>query len=375
MRSPVTALCLAAALLLSAAAAEARTKLAALPDRESATVRFDNPAATLVEEERVLTLQEGENLVDFAWRGVSIDPDSIRLAVLSHPDKVTLLSVSYPPGEPALVWRIHSAGAWTERVRISYLLSAIDRVVAYRGVAAKDEKSMDLSAFLVLRNFSGEDFTEASFDLGQGEPFRGGAAHEETRQVLFLTAEKVAVRKTLTWDSEALPWEPARMDASVGIPVHYVLKNTKDGGLGRDLLWGGKVRVFGDDGHGKTIFLGEDGVPNVPVGEEMKIYIGDSREVSVTQRKVRDARVNPRPSRQKVVLYDTEEEVVSEVQNFKDSEVTVDLVQHVRGEWVMTEASAPYERKDANTVVFSVKAPAKGKAGVSFSYSRRNIRN
>ena len=94
--------------LLMPGAAEARTKLVALPDREAVTIRFDNPAATLVEEERVLTLQEGENLVDFSWRGVQIDPDSIRLAIMTHPEKVTLLSVSYPPGEAALVWRIHS---------------------------------------------------------------------------------------------------------------------------------------------------------------------------------------------------------------------------------------------------------------------------
>ena len=95
--------------LAAATGASARTKLVALPEREAVTVRFDNPAATLVEEERVLTLQEGENLVDFSWKGVQIDPESIRLALLSHPEKVSLLSVSYPPGEAALVWRIHSA--------------------------------------------------------------------------------------------------------------------------------------------------------------------------------------------------------------------------------------------------------------------------
>ncbi|MCJ7500319.1 hypothetical protein MUP29_08690, partial [bacterium] len=251
------------------ATAQARTKLVALPDREAVTIRFDNPAATLVEEERVLTLQEGENLVDFSWRGVQIDPDSIRLAIMTHPEKVTLLSVSYPPGEAALVWRIHSDAAGEEKVRISYLLSYIDRLITYKGVASKDEKTLDLEAFLVLRNFSGEDFEGARVILGQGDPFTGQTAHEETRQVNFLTARDVPVRKTFTWDAAAKPWEPKRLETDVGIPVHYVINNEKGAGLGKDHLWDGKVRVFQDDGQTGTIFLGEDKVNITPVGEEM----------------------------------------------------------------------------------------------------------
>jgi hypothetical protein len=363
------------ALLVFYTTAQARTKLVALPEREMVTIRFDNPSATLVEEERVLTLQEGENLVDFSWRGVHIDPDSIRLGLLSHPGRVTLLSVSYPPGEAALVWRIHSEGAWEEKVRISYLLSYIDRLVTYKGVSSKDEKVLDLEAFLILRNFSGEDFTGAHVNLGQGKPFTGDSAHEETRQIHFLSAEGVPIRKTFTWDSTQQPWEPKRLETDVGIPVHYVIENSDKAGLGKSLLWDGKVRIYQDDGYRSTIFLGEDRVDLIPVGGELRIYIGDSRDVSVTQVKTADRRVNPRPSHKKVVLYDTEEEIQAEVENFKDDPVTVDLVQHIPGEWRMEKTSMTYVKKDANTIVYSVKVPAKGKSKVSFKYNRRNVRN
>jgi len=364
-----------AALLALSANAEARTKLVALPDREAVTIRFDNPAATLVEEERVLTLQEGENLVDFSWRGVQIDPDSIRLAVLTHSEKVTLLSVSYPPGEAALVWRIHSEGAWEEKVRISYLLSHIDRLITYKGVASKDEKKLDLEAFLVLRNFSGEDYKDARVVLGQGDPFTGQTAHEETRQIRFLTGRGVPIRKTFTWDAALKPWEPKRLETDVGIPVHYIVKNDGKSGLGKDHLWNGKVRVFQDDGQTGTIFLGEDNVSVTPVGGEMRIYIGDSRDVSVTQVKTKDQRINPRPSRHRVVLFDTEEEIKTEVQNFKDTAVTVDLVQHIPGEWEMKGSSVDYEKKDANTLVYSLNVPGKSTKKLSFNYSRLNVRN
>ncbi|MHC5001313.1 MAG: hypothetical protein ACYTE1_10940, partial [Planctomycetota bacterium] len=132
-------------LLLTTAAsvAEARTKLVALPERDATIIRLDNPAATLIEEERILTLQKGLNKVDFSWKAVSIDSDSIRLIVLDHPGEVKLLNVSYPPGEPALVWEIASDGDYAETVRISYLLRNIDRLVAYKAIADKEETKLD----------------------------------------------------------------------------------------------------------------------------------------------------------------------------------------------------------------------------------------
>jgi hypothetical protein len=364
-----------AVLLLASPAVEARTKLAALPEREATLVRLDNPSATLVEEERVLTLQEGENLVDFSWRGVQVDPDSIRIALLSHPDKVTLLSVSYPPNEAALTWRINSKGAWEERVRISYLLANIDRLVTYKALATRDEKTLDLEAFLVLRNFSGEDFEAAAVSLDQGDPFAGRIAHEETRQLHFLSLKGVPIKKVFTWDSAKLPWEPKRLDQNVGIPVCYVIRNDKASKMGVAGLWGGKTRVFQDDGHGTTIFLGEDRVGKTPVGEEMKICIGDSRDISVTQLKKRDLRINPRPSASLTVLYDTDEAITARLENFKDQAVTVDIVERIPGEWDMAKAGLPYDKTDANTIVFHVDLPAKAKVDLEFAYHRRNIRN
>ena len=150
-----------ALLLVLSAVSQGRIKLVALPERAATVIRLDNPQATLIEEERVLTLQKGLNKVDFSWNGVFIDADSIRLKVLDHPDNVTLLSVSYPPNEAALVWDISSDGDYAETVRISYLLSNIDRLITYKAIADKAETFVDLKSYLVLRNFSGEDFDEA----------------------------------------------------------------------------------------------------------------------------------------------------------------------------------------------------------------------
>ena len=74
----------------------------------------------------------------------------------------------------------------------------------------------------------------------------------------------------------------------------------------------------------ETIYLGEDRPGLTPVGEEMSVYIGDSRDIVVTQRKMHDKRINLKKNNKgAVVLYDTDELIEAEIENFKDKLVNV----------------------------------------------------
>ncbi|UCD00018.1 MAG: hypothetical protein JSW66_09070 [Phycisphaerales bacterium] len=359
-----------------------RIKLVALPERGATVIRLDNPQATLIEEERVLTLQKGLNKVDFSWKGVFIDADSIRLQALDHPDQVTLLSVSYPPNEAALVWDISSGSDYAETVRISYLLSNIDRLITYKAVADKAETFVDLKSYLVLRNFSGEDFDRARVLLDYGEAFEQGIDHEETKQMLFLKSPGVPVTKVWKFDAAVLPWDPEKLEnQNVGIPVSYRIVNDDAAGLGQFALWGGKARLFQDDGHESTIFLGEDVTTLVPVGEKMELYIGDSRDIVVTQRKMTDAQINilRRNDNRQIVMYDTDEEITAKIENFKDSSAVLTMIQHIPGQWDMEECNMKYEKKDASTLEFEIQLPARTEAGpavkeLTMHYHRRHVR-
>ncbi len=367
---------LVAALMLGliCGAARARVKLVALPDRDAVTVRLDNPAATLVEEERVLTLQEGINRIDFSWQGVQIDENSIRIKLLSHPDRVTLLSVSYPPNEPALVWRIHSEDAWEEKVRISYLLAGIDRLVTYRALADKEETKLDLKSYLVLRNFSGEDFDSARCLLDYGEAFTTGIRHEETKRMLFLDRKAVPIQKEFTWDAAVKPHDPEMVPGNVGIPVEYVLRNDRESSLGEHALWGGKARVYQHDGHGSTIFLGEDVGEYAPVGEKMKFYIGDSRDIVVTQRRLDTRRENIRRDMgNQIEVYDELITDAVKVENFKDEEATITVIEHLPGQWEAVEFTHPYERVDHGRLEFRLTVPARGKVDMRMRYRLLNV--
>jgi len=313
--------------------------------------------------------------VDFSWKGVSIDPDSIRLTILSHPDQVSLLNVSYPPNEAALVWEISSGGAWEETVRVTYLLANIDRLITYKAVADNDEKGVELKSHLILRNFSGEDFDLARVLLDYGETFESGINHEETKQLLLLKTGKVPIVKVWKFDAALQEWDPEKVDHNVGIPVSYRIQNSKNGGLGDFALWGGKVRVYQEDGHQSTIFLGEDRTGLVPVGEEMEISIGDSRDIVVTQRKMREKKINIRRNKNnKIILYDTDEVIEAKIENFKDKPAVLTMIQHIPGQWDMEECNLQYTRKDSSTLVFKIALPARGANNLIMHYHRRNVR-
>lgn len=353
----------------------ARIKLVALPDRDVTIVRLDNPLFTLVEEERTLTLQKGVNPVDFAWKGVSIDPDSIRLAVIGHPNEVKLLNVSFPPNEAALVWELGSGGAFQEKVRISYLLSGIDRLVTYTATAEQDESKLGLKSHVVLRNFSGESFTGAKVQLDYGEVFERSIQNEETKRVLFLSKEGLPIEKTFTWDDQQMPWDPEKASTNVGIPVSYAVLNAKDAGLGENGLWGGKARVYQKDGHDSTIFLGEDSLGFTPVGERAKVRLGESRDIVVTQKKIKEEQINLRRNNKRaVVLYDTDEIVEAKIENFKDKPAVLLLTEHIPGQWDMAECTHKFEKKDFQTLEFRLDLKAKEKVTLTMHYHRRNVR-
>ena len=135
------------------------------------------------------------------------------------------------------------------------------------------------------------------------------------------------------------------------------------------------MRVFQEDGYGSTIFLGEDATTVVPVGEKMEVYIGDSRDIVVTQRKMRDERINVRRNKKnRIVLYDTDEVIKATIENFKDKPAMLTMIQHIPGQWDMEQCTLKYKRKDAYTLEFEIALPGHGKTELSMHYHRRNVR-
>jgi hypothetical protein len=328
---------LAAATLLAVLAiapheAWARVKLITLPVRERVEIQLDNEQATLVEEERIVPLVKGENQVDFSWANTQIDSGSIVFRVLGGEGKgtpeVNVLSVSYPPNESALVWTVSASDSGSARVRISYILGNLTKSFNYRAVAANDETSLDLSQYMRLKNFANEEFAGAGVWAGFGPKFSKPIGLNETKELLIERFKSVPIEKTYTCNPAEYDYLD-RPQNKLRVPMHYVIKNDKEHGLGAAALPFGKVRIFiaggGDDPQAGTAFLGEDWGKFTPRDDEMRLYLGVAQDVVVkrTIEKSESRRVSGN-------LYDQELIVKYEIENFKKKPVRLDLVENLR---------------------------------------------
>ncbi len=188
--------------------------------------------------------------------------------------------MSYPPNEAALVWQVASSDSGSARVRISYLLGNLNKSFAYRAVASNDEKTLTLSEYIRIQNLANESFGSTGLWAGFGPRFLKPIGINETKEMLIEKYQQVPVKKTYTADPQHYGYLD-RPQNKLLIPMHYVLKNDKASQLGRAPLQYGKVRIFQEDSHGGTAFLGEDWGKFTPMDDEMRLSVGTAQDVVV----------------------------------------------------------------------------------------------
>jgi hypothetical protein len=361
--------------MVQADLAISRTKLVTLSERGSVIIRLDHKDGAFIEEERTLHLEKGMNTVDFSWNSVRIDPDSIQLLMLTHPETVQLMNVNYPPDENALVWKIFSPKACDERVRVCYLLQGIDHFIQYRLFVNNKETHARLQVFVIIKNFSGENFAFASLWLGYGQMIPISIDHKETLKLNIKDLNDLAIDKRWEWDAGKESWNKSYPVEPKGIPVYYTFKNISRNGLGEHVLFDGKVRVFQEVKNGQPVLLGEDKTQSVPVGESMKICIGRSFDLSVDQHIMENRKINIRNNNaNRIVLYDTESYVVAHLVNYKTSPARLSMVQYVQGQWDMVNCNIPFTLENASKLIFDISLAPLEKKDLAFRFNRRNIR-
>lgn len=358
--------------LWEAAPASAGIKLITLPPRERVEIQLDHPQVTLVEEERMVPLAAGANQVVFAWANTAVDKDSIQFRCLTDPANIKVLSVSYPPNESALTWQVFAPQAGSARVRISYLIGRLDKSFAYRAVASHDEAALTLWQYVQLHNQANEAFGAAGMWTGFGERFERPIGINETKQLLSAKFENVPITKTYTADLSAHGYLDAGKRQLL-VPMHYVLKNDAEHGLGSFPLMFGKVRIFQDDGRGTVAFTGEDWGRFTPRDDEMTLYLGVAKDVVVKRTLDRREQVRVQGN-----LYDYDVVVKYEVENFKDQPVVLDIAEslpalraEIRGdtgrdvEWELQpdgtlDELIDREKTTADRVLFHAALPPRG---------------
>ena len=152
------------------------------------------------------------------------------------------------------------------------------------------------------------------------------------------------------------PWDPEYQKQTIGIPLSYVITNSPPK-LGSTPSCPAR-RASSSRPATSVAFTGEDWVRLTPVDRECKLYIGQSRDVKVTQRKTKDDKTNIRRNTgNNVVLYDTDEIIKIEIENFKKEDANLVIVEHIPGYWKMVESSHEFTKKDAFTIEYRLTLP------------------
>jgi hypothetical protein len=144
------------------------------------------------------------------------------------------------------------------------------------------------------------------------------------------------------------------------VAVLLELDNKKSSGLGIPLPKG-RVRVYKKDDDGSLQFAGEDSIDHTPKDEKVRVKMGEAFDL-VGERKRADFSSDLHGRR-------FEETFEIKLRNHKDSAATVTVVEHLYrwNNWKIVDASAKFEKKDAQTIEFTVPVPKDGEAVVTYT--------
>jgi hypothetical protein len=183
---------------------------------------------------------------------------------------------------------------------------------------------------------------------------------KETKQVALLSAAKVKCGKKYELRGQNhwyMSQMPPMEDQHVGVYIEF--RNDEAAGMGIALP-GGVMRVYQEDSDGMLQFAGEDRIDHTPKDEDVSIKIGEAFDVVGDRIQTDYQRINNR-------VHESAYEIT--LRNHKQSDIVVELVEPLQGDWKVVEKSMDFEKKDAGTIVF--KAPVKKDGETKVTYRVR----
>ncbi len=297
---------------------------------------------------------------------------------------------------PTLVWTLNSGKAGKSRVIVSYLTAGLTWHAEYSAVVNAAQTEMELSSLVSLENTSRESFPNAPLKLVAGAVHRAAmpqpvprfgrkeammaapAADQATgfqergvseyhlyelqgrttvnsseiKQISLFNPAKTAIQQKFIYDVNK---DPDNATSN----IEFV--NSEKDGLGMPLP-GGKVRVYRRDTDNSPVLVGEDVMDHTPKNERVRLTLGSAFDIKAERRIMDNRNISPRVNEQDVEI---------DLRNQKDQQVTVTVVEHLYGAWEVTKKSRNFEKKDANTIEFTVTVPSNGQTTVSYTVRNR----
>jgi hypothetical protein len=286
--------------------------------------------------------------------------------------------------EPTLFCSVTSSSNVNKKSEFSYLTSGLNWQAEYTAIIDDDEKNVFFSPRAVISNYSGKVYEECKLMLLAGDIHREQrkwssvtASRAQSMDILAKSAiesdfeESVGfeyhtfnLERTITLDNQQqkiLPLYPTfktamskqytyhyQKDPS-GVSVVISALNSKDKGLGYPLP-AGTVRIHKRDGD-QLLILGEDNIVHTPVGEEIKLKIGQAFDI-MAERKVLDRkREGKNNEKMKISI---------EFRNRKNEDITIRVTEPItrRYDYRVLSSNIEVYKKEAKQIEFMVPVKA-----------------
>ncbi len=357
-------------------------------------------------------------LLSFDARSLVIDQKG-EVVVVDRADNVKRVALRGLPGglvvKPTLAWSVKAAKEGEQLAEVAYETSGMSWNADYTAIISPDEKNVDLSAWVTIRNQSGATYRDAGLKLVAGDLNRapqnrnGGGRGDYARMAMKSMAEETgfvekaffeyhmytlgrkttlpdrslkqielfdpvpgaSCRKVYLYDGlRDMPWwggNGPNQDPSFAnlgnkkVGVYLEIDNRKENGLGMPLP-AGRVRVHKrDEADGFPELIGEDRIDHTPKDESLRLKVGDAFDV-VGERRQTAFEVD----RGGHWLRET---VEIKVRNHKAEAVDVLVAERLYRwlNWEIEKKSQDFVKKDSRLVHFPVQVPKDGEVVLTYT--------
>jgi len=322
--------------------------------------------------------------------------------------------------KPTLRWQIDADKAARFSAELDYITHGMNWQATYNVVVPETADTTgpelaEIIGWVTIENKTGTDFPEATIQLMAGDVAKiqelsspvvrramamsqnvaimGGAGqvtqkafddfhlydlhrtvslrNEETKQVQFLEASNVTVRRTYQFEGDgpvAQAFYPGYHNDQIGssnsgntrVSIFEEIKNSESNHLGMPLP-AGRLRLYRRDTGGQMQFVGENMIMHTPAEQTVKVISGSAFDLTAARRQT-DFKVD----NMKRVM---DESFEIKLSNQKAQPVTIHAVEHMgRCEnWEITAKSSEFTKRDSSTIDFPVTVPAKGEAILTYT--------
>ncbi len=301
--------------------------------------------------------------------------------------------------KPTLTWMYENKFASPQSIEVSYLTQNISWKADYVVVIDKNDAKANVSGWVTLDNKSGATYKNAKLKLVAGEVNRvndnamryreqmmtkntmvadsvgSGFAEQsffeyhlydlqhpttikdlQTKQIRLLEANDASVTKIFKVQGQNSWWYgPYNETGKVPVQVMLKFRNSKENHMGFPLP-AGTMRLYKADANDSLQFIGEDAIKHTPKDEDVDLKIGEAFDV-VAERVQTDYQNINRG-------HESEWEVT--IRNHKDTDIAVQVLETIPGDWTVLSQSQKFTKVDAFTARFDVDVPKDGEVKVRY---------